>query len=624
MIRARCVVPLLVLALLASACRSAPDLPVVQANDNRVTAGALNADTLTLRLVVDMARWYPETEQGPYADMAAFAVEGEAPSVPAPMIRVRTGTVIDVSVRNALADSTITVHGLVTRPATSADSVSIAPGASHRFVFAAGEPGTYLYFARPGVIDPNYEREQLVGAFIVDDESGPTDDRVLVMNIWADPGRDSEEERLRRGYRNALAVNGLAYPYNEAVTATVGEDIRWRVINATRRPHPMHLHGFYYDVEADGDPWTNTAYAPEETRHVVTEDMDAFGTMTIRWSPDRDGNWLFHCHLVFHVASEAARLRPLGHVGEIEPARLGDQDVHMTGLAIAINVTYPPGESAAPSVASRQLRLFVQEGEARGAAPRAMGYVLERDGRQPSRDSLEIPGSTLVLTRDEPTDIVVVNRLDEPTGLHWHGLELESYFDGIAGFSGNGARLAPQIAPADSFTARLLLPKAGTFIYHTHLNDIEQLTSGLYGPLIVMDPGETFDPATDHIVTASWDGEPVPGGFPPLLVNGGTAPAEPLVVRAGVQQRFRFINIAPAARFFYAIRMGPTAIPLRLLAKDGADLPEAQRLETATPVRLNVGETVDVTVTFERGDYELVVNNPADASVSHMQPISVR
>ena len=36
--------------------------------------------------------------------------------------------------------------------------------------------------------------------------------------------------------------------------------------------------------------------------------------------------------------------------------------------------------------------------------------------------------------------IMVVNHLTEPTAVHWHGIELESYFDGVAGFSGAGAR----------------------------------------------------------------------------------------------------------------------------------------------------------------------------------------
>jgi FtsP/CotA-like multicopper oxidase with cupredoxin domain len=48
---------------------------------------------------------------------------------------------------------------------------------------------------------------------------------------------------------------------------------------------------------------------------------------------------------------------------------------------------------------------------------------------------------------------MVVNRTDESTAIHWHGIELESYFDGVAGFSGIEKRLSPVIAPRDSFEA---------------------------------------------------------------------------------------------------------------------------------------------------------------------------
>ena len=621
MITARPVAPLLASLTLCAACVADVSGPqTVQPNDNRVAAGELEGDTLRLRLVVEMARWYPETEGGPYADVAAFAVEGEAPSVPAPLIRVRTGTVLDVTVRNALIDSTLNVHGLGTRPEPVSDSIAIAPGDSHRFVFTAGAPGTYMYFARPGVVDnAMYEREQLVGAFIVDPPTGPTDDRVMVLNIWSDPGHAPGEEIDQRRFRNALAVNGRSYPFGETIDATVGEEIHWRVINGTARQHPMHLHGFYFVVESDGDPYRSTTYSSAEQQQVVTEDMYPFTTMNVRWTPDRDGNWLFHCHLVFHVSGESARLKPLE--GEDEPAHL-----HMSGLVVPISASYPPGQSAAPRGEARRLRLFVQEAAARGQTERSMGYVLQRDGREPAADSVEIPGSPLVLTRGEPTDVVVINRLSDPTGLHWHGLELESYSDGVAGFSGSGSRLAPLIAPGDSFVARLSLPRAGTFVYHTHFDDIVQLTSGLYAPLIVMEPGETFDPATDHVVTASWDGEDARPPLLPLMVDGafGSSELEPMTVEAGVPQRFRFINIGAAQRFFISVLRDGQPVALSLIAKDGADLPDALRRDTSAPIPANAGETVDVTVTLEAGEYELVVDNPVNAPDGIRRPILAR
>ena len=50
------------------------------------------------------------------------------------------------------------------------------------------------------------------------------------------------------------------------------------------------------------------------------------------------------------------------------------------------------------------------------------GFVLQRGPTPPRPDSVEISGSVLVLTRGEPTDIMVRNRLREPAIIHWHGI----------------------------------------------------------------------------------------------------------------------------------------------------------------------------------------------------------
>ena len=277
---------------------------------------------------------------------------------------------------------------------------------------------------------------------------------------------------------------------------------------------------------------------------------------------------------------------------------------HMAGLVLGITVRAPRGWRANARGAARALRLLVAEGRRRGIAPRAMGFVLQRDGREPARDSIEIPGSTLVLTRGEPTDITVVNRLTEATGVHWHGIELDSYSDGVVGWSGRAARVAPAIVPGDSFVAHLTLPRAGTFIYHTHLNDVVQLTSGMYGAIVVLEPGQVFDPAADHVLVAGWDGT---GDLPRILVNGDSLP-RPLELAFGVTHRLRLVNIGPAGKLRFALEQPGAALTWRRVAKDGADLPAAQVVEHAAVERVDVGETYDVLVRPpRRGEYRLTV-----------------
>ena len=210
-----------------------------------------------------------------------------------------------------------------------------------------------------------------------------------------------------------------------------------------------------------------------------------------------------------------------------------------------------------------------------------------------------------MLTRGQPTDIVIVNRLTEPTAIHWHGIELESYSDGVAGWSGAGDRLAPSVMPGDSFTARLTLPRAGTFMYHTHLNDIEQLTSGLYGGIVVLEPGKRFDQRRDHLFVTGWDGESRAPAPPHLVINGDSLPA-PLALTAGVPHRLRFVNIGPAGLFRMAIYRDTSLASWKRLAKDGADLPPAQAIRTPSQFTIAVGETYDFELTPDRGKYRLV------------------
>lgn len=590
-------------------------LPIVDANDNRVPAGQLNNGVLSVRLVVQMARWYPEGPSGPYVDVPAIAEEGKAPQIPAPLIRVPSGTIINAVVRNALTDSTIFVRGFPVNPSPPAVRASIPTGETRTIRFVAGASGTYSYLMTPGIrISTKLtEREVSGGALIVDSLGSHPADRIFVINIWGEP-KDSVT------YDNAVAINGKSWPYTERIAATVGDTLHWRIVNVSNRVHPMHLHGFYFQVTARGTSMDDTVYSPGQRRLAVTEDLSAGHSMDMVWSPSRPGNWLFHCHLSFHVLPASARL--LGAQPSPNHLHSGNVREHMAGLVLGINVRARRGDKVAGRPHPRTLHLFVDEGHKRGLAPRALGFVLQQGMEIPARDSIEAVGSLIVLQRDEPTDIIVVNRLPESTAIHWHGIELESYSDGVAGWSGSPDHLAPVIAPKDSFTARLTLPRAGTFIYHTHLNDLEQLTSGLFGALVVLEPGQKFDPATDHLFVAGLDGGS--SGPARLVVNGDTA-GPPIQIIAGVGQRFRFVNIAPAGRVLFSILRDSSVVSWRPVAKDGADYPLANIVSERALRRLNVGETFDAEFTAPAaGEYELTVRAPGPKAKVYRRRLIVR
>ena len=588
---ARVVVPASLLFGLAWSppIRRSADPPRVVPNDNRTPAGRLSGDSLVISLEIRMAEWYPERPDGPHVRVAAFAEAGVPATVPGPLIRVPTGTRIVATLLNTLSDSAVTIRGFMSRPNPKDQGITLKPGERTTVRFPVGEPGTYFYDADVGVQPDTLEREQLAGAFIVDPPGGSPPDRVFVINIWSG-WRDSAT------WGNALAINGRSWPYTERVSATVGDSIHWRVINPSDRPHPMHLHGVYFRQDSRGAQGWDSTWTGDDRQLIVTSPMRSYSTLTMVWRPDRPGNWLFHCHLMFHAGNDA-RLVP-----DIHEAHSGDPDRHMAGLVLGIQAAPRNGDAPEePRPDPRRLSMYVQEGPRRDRADRALGFVLQRGDSPPAPDSVQHPGSLLVLTRGQPTDITIHNRMKEPTAIHWHGIELESWSDGVPGWSGTGPRLAPMVAPGDSFVARLTLPRAGTFIYHTHLNDIEQVTSGLYGPLVVLEPGQQFDSSTDHVFLASWDG---PSDPPHLLINGDSLPRTE-TLKAGVAHRFRFINIGPAGSVRFSIVQDTVPQSWRLLAKDGADVPESRRGPRRAYQPVNIGETWDFLFQPAPGEYRM-------------------
>ncbi|MEP7001530.1 MAG: multicopper oxidase domain-containing protein, partial [bacterium] len=243
----------------------------------------------------------------------------------------------------------------------------------------------------------------------------------------------------------------------------------------------------------------------------------------------------------------------------------------------------------------RRVRLLVRRNAGGSRDAPFYEYAIQDGVTSPSPDSGLRYGRPLVLTRGEPVSITVVNQLDEPTAVHWHGIELESYFDGVPGFSGAGKRLAPAIAPGDSFVARFTPPRAGTFIYHTHFDEERQQLAGLVGPIVVIEPGVRYDPATDRAIIIT-----SPTSFADqqrlVSVDGQLNPA-PLVLRAGVAYRLRFLNMTVRRPTLQVDLMrDSTLLQWRLIAADGASLPGAHSPTQAHRL-IALGETFDVEVT---------------------------
>jgi manganese oxidase len=588
---------LLIIASFGCGCafviaESPGDGPGIVANSNRAVAGQLLKDVLTIRLEAAMGDWYPEEAEGPALRVAAFREIGGPLSTPGPLIRVPEGTEIHATVRNRL-DRSLTLHGLHARPGDAKDVVVVPSGEAREVQFLAGAAGTYFYWgSRNGaetLVQRPAEDGQLNGALLVAPKGAGADvreDRTLVISNWLVVDDDTTPSPH---VRDVLGINGLSWPHTERLSYHVGETAHWRVINASSATHPMHLHGFYFQVDSVGDAESDTIYGEDQRRNAVTELLRPGHTFSMTWTPERTGNWVFHCHVLPHISPTTVR-----YWRTKDAAQWHNMADHahegMAGLVMGITVLpskMPLHASAKSSSPTRNLELVASELPGVFGKDPGMAFAIAKAPGAAVQP--KIPGPPLVLTQGEPVGIRVVNRLPEPLTVHWHGIELESYFDGVPGLSGSGRRLMPPIAPGKSFVARFTPPRAGTFIYHTHIDDVKQMSSGLYGALIVLPPGKSFDPDTDRVLVISKAGP----GEKPIWLNGSQSP-EMGSLKAGQKYRVRIINIMPEnPPINVTLKAGETPVAWRPLAKDGADLPGGQRAMSPAQMTISVGETYD-------------------------------
>jgi len=90
----------------------------------------------------------------------------------------------------------------------------------------------------------------------------------------------------------------------------------------------------------------------------------------------------------------------------------------------------------------------------------------------------QVPGPVIEAKQGVPLEIRFTNRLPEPNLIHWHGLRIPAAMDGTQ-------MVQTPVQPGETFTYRFTPPDAGTFWYHPHANETEQLEKGLYGALVV-------------------------------------------------------------------------------------------------------------------------------------------
>lgn len=115
--------------------------------------------------------------------------------------------------------------------------------------------------------------------------------------------------------RYIWSFNGKTMAEDGVIKIKRGEVLRLELINDTMMHHPLHLHGhFFRVVEGQGNA--------SPLKHTV--DVPPMGKRTIEFEADESGDWLFHCHLLYHMHSGMARVFSYEEQGPDHVPQLGE------------------------------------------------------------------------------------------------------------------------------------------------------------------------------------------------------------------------------------------------------------------------------------------------------------
>ena len=88
----------------------------------------------------------------------------------------------------------------------------------------------------------------------------------------------------------AWKINGQVFEQAEVIAIPKASLISFQYQNTTMMPHPMHLHGHFFQLE------NGTGRGPLKDTVLV----DPMQKITTNWVSDNPGTWAYHCHNAYH------------------------------------------------------------------------------------------------------------------------------------------------------------------------------------------------------------------------------------------------------------------------------------------------------------------------------------
>ena len=262
------------------------DGPNTKGLGNQPLKPEMDGDVKVFNLTVSQVKW--EITTGQFVDAMAF--NGQ---VPGPKITVNPGDRVRFFVQNQMDQPFVLhFHGLTVPndmdgvPFVTQDP--IMPGKSWTYDFTITDPpGIYVYHSHFNSAEQ--VGAGLYGAIIVTPRTGWRS----VYGVEPDVESTLFVGDGTLGYN----INGKGFPSTLPIVANDGDWVLVHIVNEGELLHPMHLHGFHFQVVGqDGFPLSAANRYMADT--LVVAPGQRFDLLVHADSP---GLWAFHCHILNHV-----------------------------------------------------------------------------------------------------------------------------------------------------------------------------------------------------------------------------------------------------------------------------------------------------------------------------------
>ncbi len=206
-----------------------------------------------------------------------------------------------------------------------------------------------------------------------------------------------------------------------------------------------------------------------------------------------------------------------------------------------------------------------------------------------------VHGPTIEAAEGDRVRIYVTNKLAGGTSVHWHGLLLPNGMDGVAGLTQH------VIQPGETYRYEFTLHQHGTYMYHSHYDEMTQMALGMLG-LFIIHPRQSKEERPDRdfaFLLSEWridvgTSRPNPNemtDFNIFTFNAKVFPASaPMVTRLGDRVRIRIANLG--AMSHHPIHLH--GHQFRITETDGGQIPQsAQQPESSVLVAVGQSRTID-------------------------------